>query len=51
MDKYPELWKVSQKIEGLQCGLGCHAGGVIIVDEDITNTNSIVKLNRTKAFV
>ena len=45
MDKYPELWKVSQKIEGLQCGLGCHAGGVIIVDEDITNTNSIVKLN------
>ena len=45
MDKYPELWKVSQKIEGLQCGLGCHAGGVIIVDEDITNTNSIIKLN------
>ena len=45
MNKYPELWKVSQKIEGLQCGLGCHAGGVIIVDEDITNTNSIVKLN------
>ena len=45
MNKYPELWKVSQKIEGLQCGLGCHAGGVIIVDEDITRTNSIVKLN------
>ena len=45
MNKYPDLWKVSQKIEGLQCGLGCHAGGVIIVDEDITNTNSIVKLN------
>lgn len=45
MNKYPELWKVAQKIEGIQCGLGCHAGGVIIVDEDITNTNSIVKLN------
>ena len=45
MNKYPKLWEVAQKIEGLQCGLGCHAGGVIIVDEDITNTNSIVKLN------
>ena len=45
MNKYPELWEVAQKIEGLQCGLGCHAGGVIIVDEDITKTNSIVKLN------
>lgn len=45
MTKYPELWAVAQKIEGLQCGCGCHAGGVIIVDEDITETNSLIKLN------
>ena len=45
MAKYPELWAVAQKIEGLQCGCGCHAGGVIIVDEDITETNSLIKLN------
>ena len=45
MSKYPELWTVAQKIEGLQCGSGCHAGGVIIVDEDITETNSLIKLN------
>ena len=45
MNKYPELWNVAQKIEGLQCGSGCHAGGVIIVDEDITETNSLIKLN------
>ena len=45
MKKYPELWEVAQKIEGLICGSGCHAGGVIIVDEDITNTNSLIKLN------
>lgn len=45
MAKYPELWAVAQKIEGLQCGCGCHAGGVVIVDEDITETNSLIKLN------
>lgn len=45
MAKYPMLWDVAQKIEGLQCGCGCHAGGVVIVDEDITETNSLIKLN------
>ena len=35
------LWEVAQKIEGLQCGCGCHAGGVIIVDEDISNDFSL----------
>ena len=45
MNKYPELWEVSQKIEGLPCGVGCHAGGVIIVDEDFTKGNSMIKLN------
>ena len=45
MAKHPDLWAVAQKIEGLQCGSGCHAGGVVIVDEDITETNSLIKLN------
>lgn len=45
MDKHPDLWEVAQKIEGLQCGCGCHAGGVVIVDEDIVETNSLIKLN------
>lgn len=45
MNKYSELWKVAQKIEGLACGCGIHAGGIIIVDEDITNTNSLIKIN------
>ena len=45
MQKHPQLWQVALKIEGLRCGCGCHAGGVIIVDEDITETNSLIKLN------
>ena len=45
INKYPELWKVAQRIEGLVNGVSSHAGGVIIVDEDITNTNSLIKLN------
>lgn len=45
INKYPELWEVAQRIEGLVNGVSSHAGGVIIVDEDITNTNSLIKLN------
>lgn len=45
MNKHPDLWEVAQKIEGLPCGSGCHAGGVIIVDEEFTKGNSMVKLN------
>ena len=33
-ENYPELWEVAQKIEGLTCRMGIHAGGVIFVDED-----------------
>lgn len=45
MDKYPELWETAQRIEGLPCGAGIHAGGVIIVDEEFTKGNSMIKLN------
>lgn len=45
MKKFPKLWEVAQKIEGLICGSGSHAGGVVIVDEDFTETGSLMKLN------
>lgn len=45
MDKYPELWEVAQKIEGVCNGCGSHAGGVIIVDEPFTKTTALMKTN------
>lgn len=45
MDKYPELWEVAQKIEGVVNGCGSHAGGVIIVDEPFTKTTALMKTN------
>ena len=43
MDKYPDLWEVAQGIEGLICGLGSHAGGVIMTEEPIIQTCGIMK--------
>ncbi len=40
---YPKLWEVASKIEGLVCGYGSHAGGVIFVDEPFTETTSLMK--------
>ena len=36
MEKYPKLWKIAQRIEGLINGVGIHAGGIIILDEPLT---------------
>ena len=44
MNQYPELWEVAQKIEGLICRVGEHAGGVIFVDEDFTNSTAMMKV-------
>ena len=41
---YPELWEVAQKIEGLVCRVGEHAGGVIFVDEPFTNSTALMKV-------
>lgn len=41
--KYRELWEVAQYIEGLCCGVGSHAGGVIFYDEAITNTTALMQ--------
>lgn len=43
MNKYPDLWEMSQKIEGLVCGVGSHAGGVILVDKPFTDTTALMK--------
>lgn len=42
-DDYPELWEVAKKIEGLICGSGIHAGGVIFVDEPFTNSTGLMR--------
>ena len=44
MNEYPELWAVAQKIEGLVSRVGEHAGGVIFVDEDFTNSTALMKV-------
>ena len=43
MDARPELWQVAQKIEGLVCRMGIHAGGVIFVDEPFTNSTGLMR--------
>lgn len=42
-ENYPELWEVSQYIEGLICRSGVHAGGVVFVDEPFTETGALMK--------
>lgn len=42
-ENYPEVWSVAQKIEGLVCHLGSHAGGVIFKDEDFTESVSLMR--------
>lgn len=43
MDSNPSLWKIAQKVEGLVCQLGSHAGGVVFFDEEITNNAGIMR--------
>ena len=42
-ENYPEVWEVAQKIEGLVCRLGVHAGGVIFVEEPFTNSTALMR--------
>ena len=44
MEQYPELWEVAQKVEGLVCRVGEHAGGIIFVDEPFTNSTALMKV-------
>ena len=43
VNKYPQLWEVAQKIEGLICGQGIHAGGVVFTDEDFTESSALMR--------
>ena len=43
LQNYPELWEVAHKIEGLVCGSGLHAGGVIFVDEPFTESTALMR--------
>lgn len=42
-NNYPELWELAQRIEGLICRVGVHAGGVIFVDEPFTKSAALMK--------
>lgn len=42
-NNYPDLWEVAQGIEGLICGTGIHAGGVIFVDEPFTKSTALMR--------
>ena len=44
MNEYPDLWEVAQKIESLVSRVGEHAGGIIFVDEDFTNSTALMKV-------
>ena len=44
MTEYPELWETARRIEGLVCRVGEHAGGIIFVDEDFTNSTALMKV-------
>lgn len=44
MNANPELWQVAQKVEGLVCRIGEHAGGIIFVDEPFTNSTALMRI-------
>ena len=43
VSKYPQLWEVASRIEGLICGVGIHAGGVVFKDEDFTESSALMR--------
>ena len=46
MKEYPKLWKLAQSIEGLITRLGVHASGVVCVNGDFNNYNSVMKTSK-----
>lgn len=42
---YPDVWAVAQKIENLICGVGAHAGGVILSQKDFVESTALMKTN------
>ena len=46
MDKYPMLWKVASAIEGMVTRLGCHASGVLALNQSIWKNNAVMKTSK-----
>ena len=43
----PRLWQVASRLEGLITHMGVHAAGVIPVNEEFTNHNSLMRTSRS----
>ena len=43
VNKHENLWEVASKIEGLICGYGIHAGGVVFTDKDFTESSALMR--------
>lgn len=46
MNEYPQLWELAQSIEGLVTRLGVHASGVVCVNGDFNEYNSVMKTSK-----
>lgn len=46
MTKFPQLWRLSQRIAGLVTNLSVHASGVLILNGKVTDHNSIMRTSR-----
>jgi len=43
INEYPGWWETARSIEGLICGLGIHAGGVVFLDKDFTDSSALMR--------
>ena len=43
INRFPKLWDVASKIEGLICGVGIHAGGVVFSDKNFTESSALMR--------
>lgn len=43
INKHKGLWEIASKIEGLVCGYGSHAGGIIFVDKPFTDICALMR--------
>ena len=43
INKYPGWWETAKNIEGLICGMGIHAGGVVFLDKDFTESSALMR--------
>ena len=43
INKYDGWWETAKSIEGLICGVGIHAGGVVFLDKDFTDSSALMR--------